>query len=122
MPLTKLVDGKRMKMSADEKVSFLAEQPTQAEMDAERKAGVKAEAYRRITAYLPDWKQRNLTARAAEFGIKLAQGYTLTATDEAEIASGQLAWDHVKAIRSASDVLEALAEPPKDFTDDKYWP
>jgi hypothetical protein len=66
---------------------------------------IKAEAGRRIEALCPDWKQRNLTARAAE--LALAGTANLTDAEVAEIAAGQAVWDAIKAIRAASDQLEA---------------
>jgi len=60
----------------------------------------KAEANRRIVAILPEWKQRNYTARAVE---KLAAGEV----GDDEWNAMNAAWTAIKAIRVASDGIEA---------------
>ena len=60
----------------------------------------KAEANRRILAILPEWKQRNYTARAVE---KVASGEV----GDDEWNAMQTAWRQIKAIRIASDAIEA---------------
>lgn len=87
--------------------------------DAEMVAAVKAEAQRRIISIIPEWKQRNLTARAAELAIKGAVNWT--AEEQAEYEAGQAVWDSIKAVRTKSDALEAMSPIPEDYTDDKYW-
>ena len=59
----------------------------------------KAEANRRILAILPEWKQRNYTARAIE---KVAAGEV--GDDEWNAMSA--AWTAIKAVRVASDAIE----------------
>lgn len=80
---------------------------------------VKAEAQRRILNILPEWKQRNLTARAAELAIKGQANWT--AEETAEHAAGQVIWDQIKLIRTKSDELEAMTPIPSDFKSDSYW-
>ena len=80
---------------------------------------VKAEAQRRILHILPEWKQRNLTARAAELAIKGVQNWSLD--EQAEVAAGQALWDQIKIVRTKSDELEAMNPIPIDYSDDKYW-
>lgn len=63
-------------------------------------AEIKNEAQRRIFEIAPEWKQRNLTARAVEL-INLGQNSTQ------EFSDIQAVWDSVKAIRDTSDQLEA---------------
>ena len=89
--------------------------------DAEQKAEVKAEARARILARLPDWKQRNMTARGVEL-INLRASRPLTADEQAEAVALQAAWDWVRAVRTASDAIEAMDSIPVDFRDDKRWP
>lgn len=60
----------------------------------------KAEANRRILAILPEWKQRNYTARAVE---KVAAGEV----GDDEWNAMQTAWLNIKAVRVASDAIEA---------------
>ncbi|WP_068315773.1 hypothetical protein [Polycladidibacter hongkongensis] len=83
---------------------------------------IKAEAHRRIIAFCPEWRQRNLTARGTEFALKLSQGGTLTAAELAEVEAGQAIWDHITAIRNASDVIEAMEPLPDDITAAELWP
>lgn len=80
---------------------------------------VKAEAYRRIIAICPEWKQRNLTAQA----VLLAEKGRSNWTDEEQAAwdAGEVIWSQISAIRAASDVLEALDPIPTDYMDDKHW-
>ena len=80
---------------------------------------VKQEASRRILAICPDWKQRNLTARAAELAIKGVDNWT--AEEQAEHAAGQAIWDKVKAVRARSNELEAMNPIPVDYSSDVYW-
>lgn len=63
-------------------------------------AEIKNEAQRRIIGIAPEWKQRNLTARAVEL-INLGQNSTQ------EFLDIQAVWDSVKALRDTSDQLEA---------------
>jgi hypothetical protein len=82
---------------------------------------VKDEARRRILARYPDWRQANMTAR----GVELVHAKTRkewTPEEQAEADALQAAWDWVKAVRAASDVIEALQPIPVDFRDDKHWP
>lgn len=63
-------------------------------------AETKAEANRRIIAILPEWKQRNYTARAVE---KVAAGEV----GDDEWNAMQTSWQQIKAVRVASDAIEA---------------
>ena len=83
---------------------------------------VKDEAMRRILATVPEWKQRNLTARAAIMAKKVADGGTLTTSEATEWADGESIWNQVDAIRSASDALEATSPIPTNYTDASHWP
>lgn len=81
---------------------------------------VKAEAYRRIVAVVPEYRQRNLIARATELLRKGVDNWT--ADEQAEWDAGQAIWDQVKAIRAASDAIEAMDRIPQDYAADKHWP
>lgn len=85
-------------------------------------ADVKAEAYRRIVAIVPEWKQRNLLAQATLLDKQIADGTPLTTPQQAEWDAGEAIWDQIAAIRAASDVIEAMDPIPPDFQDDSYWP
>lgn len=86
----------------------------------EQRRAVKAEAGRRILERFPEWKQANMTARSVELIRKGEQNWT---TEEAqEAAAIQSARDWVKAVREASNVIEASAVIPVDFSDNSYWP
>ena len=80
---------------------------------------VKQEASRRIITICPEWKQRNLTARAAELAIKGVTNWT--AEEQAEHAAGQAIWDQIKVVRARSDELEAMDPIPADYSSDAYW-
>lgn len=83
-------------------------------------AGIKAEAHRRIVAFVPEWKQRNLLAQATLL-IEKGRG-NWTTTETAAWEAGEAVWAQVEAIRAASDALEEMEPLPTDFTDDSYWP
>ena len=81
---------------------------------------VRAEAARRILAVCPEWRQRNLTARAAELAMNGSANWT--AGEQVEVATGQAIWDQIKAIRAASNALEPMDPIPADYVDDSHWP
>lgn len=69
---------------------------------------VKAEAARRITAVMPEWRQRNATAWTVEMVVLHGHDRTHwpaeTAATQAVIDA---AWAAIKAIRARSDQIEA---------------
>lgn len=73
---------------------------------------VKAEAGSRILRILPDWKQRNLTARAVELQDKGRANWT--ADELAEWESGDTVWTWVKAVRAASNEFEVAIAAEAD--------
>lgn len=81
---------------------------------------VKDEAYRRIIAICPEWKQRNLTAQAAILAEKGRANWT--ADELAAWEAGEAIWSEIAEVRTASDTIEAMDPIPLDYTDDKYWP
>ena len=83
---------------------------------------VKTEAGRRILALMPEWKQRNYTARMTELLKIYAVSGTWTAKEQAEVGFLEGEWAKAKAIREASDTIEAMNPIPVDYTNDKYWP
>ena len=85
-------------------------------------AQVKAEAERRILAIMPEYKQRNYLALGLEATVTYGADATQWPSDlQAAHAQAQSAWDQIKAIRLASNALEALNPIPQDYTDDKHW-
>jgi len=90
--------------------------PTPAPITAQQ---VKDEAYRRIIAICPEWKQRNLTAQAAILAEKGRANWT--AEELAAWEDGEAIWAQIAAVRAASDVLEAMDPIPDDYIDDKHW-
>jgi hypothetical protein len=81
---------------------------------------VKAEAGRRIIAICPEWKQRNLTAQAAQLAKKGEANWT---PEEQEAwDAGEALWNQIAAIRAASDVIEAMDPIPANFYDLPDWP
>lgn len=94
---------------------------------------IKAEAQRRIHARFPQWKQANMTARSSEL-FRIQAGFMrdadgsflparpLTAEEVVEEVAIAQAWSWIKAVRSASDSLEARSPVPQDYSSDAYWP
>jgi len=80
-----------------------------AEVQAVRINSTKVEAGHRILDIAPDWMQRNLTARAAELALLYpgVKGVDLPDPERDEYLAGQAVWDAIKAIRSASNEIEA---------------
>lgn len=90
---------------------------------------VKAEAQRRIIALtgkttLQDCmiKQFNALMRAGELTDKRVSGETLTAAEEVEAETLRGLATKVKAIRTASNVIEAMSPIPADYADNRHWP
>lgn len=81
---------------------------------------VKDEAHRRILALCPEWKQRNLTAQAAQLAKKGEANWT--PEEAAAWAAGEALWTQIAAIRAASDTLEALDPIPSDVSSWDGWP
>jgi hypothetical protein len=89
---------------------------------------VKMEAQRRIIALTGAGdlqscliKQLNANMRANEMNDKRVSGDTLTPEEEAEATALRGLADGIKAIRAASNVIEAMSPIPDDFADDSYW-
>lgn len=81
---------------------------------------VRLEARRRILGRYADWKQANMLARVSELQEKRLGGESLTTEEAAERDALQAAWDWIKSVRAASNVMEA--DPPADYTADSHWP
>lgn len=118
MTLYKNVNGERVAMTADEEQAirdeWSAPPPPPTEND------VKAESMRRILSTAPEWKQRNLIAQAAILAKKGEANWT--SAEQTAWNAGEAIWTQIAAIRTASDVLEAIDQIPSDYTDDKHWP
>ena len=80
---------------------------------------VKQEAGRRILGIAPEWKQRNMLARAAEL-LRIGEP-NWTLSQQAEVAVMEAAWADIEAIRAKSNAIEAMDPIPSDYADDKYW-
>lgn len=97
--------------------------PLTADELAQRRAamveGVKQEAGRRILAIAPEWKQRNMLARSAQF-LRIGEA-NLTQEQRDEVLAIELIWETIQMIRAKSDLIEAMDPIPPDYTDDKYW-
>lgn len=76
-------------------------------------AEIKEAAYRRLVTEIPEWKQRNLTARGLELTDKRIGG-ALTADEQAEAAAMAAAWTWIKAVRAESDRIEAAIRAAVD--------
>lgn len=68
---------------------------------------VKVEARRRIVERYPEWKQLNMTARGVELTKVLADQGAWSEAEAVEAARLQADWDWIKAVRAASNALEA---------------
>ena len=82
-------------------------------------AGVKQEASKRILAIAPEWKQRNMLARSAQF-LRIGEA-NLTQEQRDEVFAIELIWETIQMIRARSDLIEAMDPIPLDYTNDKYW-
>lgn len=91
---------------------------TAEELELDRTAKIKAKAREIILGRLPDWKQVNLIARAAELTEKRATGETLNSEEEVELAACKAEWTWVKSVRTKSDEAELDGSVP-DAID---WP
>lgn len=88
---------------------------------------IRAEAQRRIIALTGASdldtcmiRQLNALMRAAELTNKRVAGLALTDDEEEEAAALQALADAIKAIRAASNAMEA--SPPDDYLDAARWP
>jgi len=80
---------------------------------------VKNEAYRRIIAICPEWRQGNLTAQASILAEKGRANWT---TEElAAWEAGEAIWSEIATIRAKSNELELMDPIPQDYTEDKWW-
>lgn len=70
---------------------------------------IKMECRARILAIADEDRQRNLTARAVELTLAVAQG-ALSSADAQELADMQAMWGRIKALRAASGVKEAALQ------------
>jgi len=77
--------------------------PSDAELKALAMAQLNGIAHSLIINRIPDWKQRNHTARMLEL---MVDGQT----DSAEFAAIRAEWDWVKAVRAASNAATAAIQ------------
>ena len=89
--------------------------PTLADQQAAAIAKINKEAGKVIIAFVPEWKQRNLTARAAELLYIGANNWTTE--QAAEWAAIESIWDQVKAIRATSNNYTATVEAAETVID-----
>lgn len=75
--------------------------------NADAIAEIKGRVSRDIYLMAPTWKQRNALARTLELVESLARGNTLTADEEAELATYRGLWEQIKQRREQSDAEEA---------------
>jgi len=88
----------------------------------EIRSAIKGEAYRRIVARYPEWRQANMTARGVELQDIWRRNGAWSAAEQSEADILTAAWAWIKAVRTASDAIEAISPPPADFADDSRWP
>ena len=121
------------------KAAYIGEDfPAQTELDVawliclqeERKAQAKEEAYRRIIDILPEWKQRNYTAKSVELTEKKVDGLALTEDELNLLAEIKIKWASIQQVRTASDSIESeidnidFAEDVETYSieDNVLWP
>lgn len=80
---------------------------------------VKQESGRRILALCPEWKQRNLTAQAAQLAKKGEANWT--PEESAAWADGEALWFKIAIIRDKSNTIENMDQIPVDYCLDVYW-
>lgn len=90
--------------------------------DAEIAVLVKLEARRRILERFPEWKQANMTARGVELQDVWRRVGSWTTGEQSEADALAAAWDWIKAVRAASDAIEAMQPIPADYADNSRWP
>ena len=88
-------------------------------VEADRVANIKLAAGRLITGKLPEWKQRNLSARFTELLEDKVSGKTLSSEKKAEMDAIKAMWSWVKAVRAESDRLEADEDL---YVENGNWP
>ena len=76
------------------------------EVKAELVQQVKQAVGAAILAVYPDWKQRNMIARAVDL-TRIAGARALTTEESAEESALQAAWDWISGVRTASNMREA---------------
>ncbi|XHS78482.1 hypothetical protein ACFJGW_00495 [Burkholderiaceae bacterium UC74_6] len=69
-------------------------------------AAVKELARVKILGFLPEWKQSNCNARMNELNL-IRFSRALTDDEAAEVSMLQAIWDEAKAVRDASNAIEA---------------
>lgn len=86
-------------------VGWAREPPAKADLDAQIQA-IKQACADDILAKVPDWKQRNMTARAVELLEAKAAGAKWSPEEQAEADAIRAAWRWIKERRARSDVEE----------------
>lgn len=108
--LTQVLEGPEVTVSADEVTwtwSVRAKDAQEvAALREARIAQVKAQAAGRILALYPEWRQRNMTARAVVL-LRIAKDRAWTQAEAEESAQLESAWAAVDAIRTRSNEIEA---------------
>ena len=83
---------------------------------------IKKIAGDKILELLPEWKQRNLTARGVQL-MNIARSRELTTEEEQEAAAIDAIWENtVKPIRAYSDYLEQQIMQGHAVDLDTGWP
>ena len=86
-------------------------------------SSVKANAASIILAYCPQYKQANLTARAAELALTYpgTAGIDLPEPYKSEWLAGSAIWNYIKAVRAHSNTLEAEINKISTADELKNW-
>lgn len=94
--------------------------PTSEELEQRRILLAKGIAHQKIIAIADETKQRNMIARSVELDRLLRDNGSLTAQEQAEYDAMDSIWQRIKAIRSASNQIEAT--PGEDPETSTLWP
>lgn len=82
---------------------------------------VRREAQRRINLLFPEWKQRNMNEARLELMESRIENGSLTTAELAVLSVLKENWAMIKAVRAASNVLEATDPIPLNYRDNIHW-
>lgn len=74
-------------------------------IEERRVTAIKMAAGKHIEAHVPDWKQRNLTARSVEL-VNVSKDRPYTPQEQGEVDAINVVWAWVKQVRATSDAAE----------------
>ncbi len=118
-PFHRPVDGKISRSGSVVTIRMDYEPQLLTEVQATLVDQIKGEAGARITAIVPEWKQRNLLAQAAQLLHKGRANWS--DAERGAWSEGHAVWERVDAIRAASDRAEAAVSDASITTVEAAW-